>query len=648
MKLREGSCGSRGVTVPGARHGRRCAVPVLAAKKDSSPWSTGGPKRGSGGGGSSGGKGGSGGGSAKPKGSGPAGGSGSGSGSGAGAGSSGSPWRDTPAKQGLPAKRTKGGASAGGFAAGLGVGRAGGLSSRLVAPPEVTMTDPVAITLLDELEPSKATPEPRWGTFCSHLTGEWVGQYAAYTPWEGKPEPAWMDERGKYVTVVYTRCLEHRTRVPTGAAEADVLLRRIGRCTKLPALADMRLPADGLEPPPAAAPAAAASTSTPSVPSAPAPEWEDVDTEALSFNAEGVVVFDGGYYSAGPEYIGQQAVKLVDDEALQELPEPGAQGAGQGGRAASGADASAWARPQGGGAAAEDYEEDEVDEDEHEDGSTLLPTSTSVFEQCLVDPGARGRVRLKLTLRIGQLESGEVDVEVLRILLFREEWLGPTATERLGVRPEAVKVLQPPCTDLPRPTPEQLQGSWNVFTVGATGVDEVDPLTGEERAVWVYSSTEEQQLWDASSAPPMGDDGGSYWLPGGLVLSLRMVDNYVPADLADSSDLDQSGSDSDADSRSRSGSASGSGSGPSSSHHVNGNGSSVVPRGVARGERGAGSGGGGEGEGRAYPRGLCLSTAWLWREGSVSVVEREYDGYGYLREVRLSQGVKGGWSGGRM
>lgn len=46
------------------------------------------------------------------------------------------------------------------------------------------------------------------------------------------------------------------------------------------------------------------------------------------------------------------------------------------------------------------------------DGSTVTPTTTSVFEQCLVDWGRKLRVRVKMTLRIGQLPSGEVDVEV--------------------------------------------------------------------------------------------------------------------------------------------------------------------------------------------------------------------------------------------
>ena len=52
--------------------------------------------------------------------------------------------------------------------------------------------------------------------------------------------------------------------------------------------------------------------------------------------------------------------------------------------------------------------------------------------------------------------------------------------------------------------------------------------------------------------------------------------------------------------------------------------------------------------GAMYGASLCLGMSWSWREGSVSQIEREYDGYGYLREVRLGQAVKGGWSGGRI
>ncbi|EFJ46014.1 hypothetical protein VOLCADRAFT_93813 [Volvox carteri f. nagariensis] len=627
------------------------------------------------------------------------------------------PWKDkdTPVRQGKPARpsRSAGGSFGAGGTTGLaGVGSAAGagrLASRLAAaappppPSETTITDPINVTLLDELSPPEAAPEPRWSTFCSHLEGQWVGQYGAYTPWEGKPEPAWMDERGKYITLVYTRALEQRVKypvvqdvngdgehVPAGKAaagagaghdekaaaarvtsleaekdfagalahEADLLVRKIGRCTKLAALSDLRLR------PPAAAAAAATPVdagATDGEPSASGAgmvydildeeEEEDVDVEALTFNSDGVVVFDGGNYSAGPEYIGQQPIKLVNSDTIMGLSEDDQADddvAAAAARARSGAAASTSASLGGAakaksaaaaaaaasrGAAAtygmnnnsggdddgDDDEDDDADGDEEDSSdATLLPTSTSVFEQCLVDWGSRSRMRLKLTLRIGQLENGEVDVEVLRILLFTEEWVGPASAVS---PPSQVKILEKPCTALPRPTPVQLQlhsfaGSWNVFTTCATSVDEVDPRSGEEQVVWVYSSTEEQQLWDTSALPPSGDDGGCFWLPGGVVLSLRMVDNYVPVDLDLDSESGGSGSESD------------------------------------RGGGGASTNGNGNGNGlessRTYPRGLCLGMAWLWREGSVSVLEREYDGYGYLREVRLSQGVKGGWAGGRM
>ncbi|GIL79715.1 hypothetical protein Vretifemale_9002 [Volvox reticuliferus] len=390
---------------------------------------------------------------------------------------------------------------------------------------------------------------------------------------------------------------------------ADLLIRKIGRCTKLAALPDMRL-----RPLQKGTPMAAAE-----VEQAEVEEDDDVDVEALAFNSDGVVVFDGANYSAGPEYIGQQSIKLVSNEAIVRLSEDeedkrlveGDQEEAMAARVRSNDAASTSALSRSAGrTAAED-----VDEDEDED-STLLPTTTSVFEQCLVDWGSRTRMRLKLTLKIGQLDNGEVDVEVLRILLFTEEWLGPASGERLAYPLDGVKVLARPCTELPRPTPAQLQGSWNVFTVSATGIDEVDPLSGEERVVWMYGSMEEQQLWGTSAAPPSGDDGGCFWLPGGIVLSLRMVDNYVPVDL--DLDLESDGSE--------------------SGSQISSNGSSYNGNGNGNGNRAQ----------RTYPRGLCLGMGWLWREGSVSLIEREYDGYGYLREVRLAQAVKGGWSGGRM
>jgi hypothetical protein len=42
------------------------------------------------------------------------------------------------------------------------------------------------VALQDELSGWEPAPAPLWGTFCGHLEGEWLGQYAAYTPWGGE------------------------------------------------------------------------------------------------------------------------------------------------------------------------------------------------------------------------------------------------------------------------------------------------------------------------------------------------------------------------------------------------------------------------------------------------------------------------------
>lgn len=98
------------------------------------------------------------------------------------------------------------------------------------------------------------------------------------------------------------------------------------------------------------------------------------------------------------------------------------------------------------------------------------------------------------------------------------------------------------------------------------------------------------------------DEGGTFWLPGGVVASFRMV-GPPPAPSSSSS--------------STGGSSSG-----------NGKGRAVQPP--------------------LQPRGLVLSLAWLVREGMVVYIEREYEAGGQLLEVRSGSAVKGAWAGGRM
>ena len=48
------------------------------------------------------------------------------------------------------------------------------------------------------------------------------------------------------------------------------------------------------------------------------------------------------------------------------------------------------------------------------------------------------------------------------------------------------------------------------------------------------------------------------------------------------------------------------------------------------------------------PRGVVFRLGWELRDGTVRVLEREYDGDGILIEVRSKNCVRGNWIGGRM
>lgn len=60
----------------------------------------------------------------------------------------------------------------------------------------------------------------------NHVSGEWLGQYAAYAPWDGMPEPCWQDEHRKLIKLVYTKSLEDR---PVGDTEGRLLRRWVPR-----------------------------------------------------------------------------------------------------------------------------------------------------------------------------------------------------------------------------------------------------------------------------------------------------------------------------------------------------------------------------------------------------------------------------------
>ncbi|GAX74326.1 hypothetical protein CEUSTIGMA_g1775.t1 [Chlamydomonas eustigma] len=553
-----------------------------------------------------------------------------------------------------------------------------GSSKKQDIKKDLTISVPIQVTLLEEGK-SEMTESPIWATFCNHVSGEWIGQYGAYTPWEGKPEPVWINPAdNKYKDWVFSRCVEYRGSDEDGD---DKLIRKMGRATTLEALKALPLSTEGLD------------------------VVEDIDVEALSYNSEGVVVFTGGHYSAGPDYIGLPNYKILqqdDDE------EESAAEADDHVQSVKGKGEQSTALGEG---QSKDAGDDEDEGAASDSKRVQAPTSTSIVEQCLMDWGSHSRMRVKTTLRIGHdEENGEVDVSILRVLVIKEFWSGmpstmspamssspskglsiasatsSTPSSQVKILFDETVVLPPlaageastshstspssssanppptsdrttvtktssistgaiststdfnahmtmskwfpkPCVELPRPSLRAVNGNWSCFTISAVAIEEEDPLTGVESVNWVYSSMEDKQEWQLQSqssniacdledkgAPKDGEDGGVLWLPGGIMVSFRMVefqnDEEEPQDTE----------------------------GEVSQHHLPG----TLKQGIkAKGmvDKEALS---------RPPRGLCIGLTWMHTDGQALQVERYYDGEGVLRDVRHTSAVKGGWSGGSM
>ena len=261
---------------------------------------------------------------------------------------------------------------------------------------------------------------------------------------------------------------------------------------------------------------------------------DDVDVEGFGYNVEGAVIFDGGCYSVGPAYIGPLGDAIAGDSN---------EGSAAGGRVyGDGGEASELGL--GEGEEEEGLEEGEGEEEEEGLVSTAAgaaAAATVMIEQVLTVAGDK-RMRLVATLKVAAIPGREVEVEVVRLLLFKEHWAGMTPTPVGAVAVGGVgdeststttassssssvisdgpgRVVQIPgtvrlqgdgqaastntsssssssggglrlssserwdlaCIDLPRAQPDQLVGAWQVFTVAAQPVVEMDPDTLTER-----------------------------------------------------------------------------------------------------------------------------------------------------------------------
>ncbi len=208
---------------------------------------------------------------------------------------------------------------------------------------------------------------------------------------------------------------------------------------------------------------------------------DSVDVEALSNNTNGVVFFNGGSYSAGPDFIGKAGA--LHDGRVGPLPCRGKavfphcnsllgqrDGCGESHQSCGHSKAfpnaqwltqvsivAAVAAPAAGpptykilqdeGPSSEDEAQasgeasgqergrEAEDAGEEVPSTASAPGSISIMESCLVDWASKSRVRLKVTVRITHdPDNGEAELDVLRVLLFREAWVGQVGVPAADVR----------------------------------------------------------------------------------------------------------------------------------------------------------------------------------------------------------------------
>jgi hypothetical protein len=419
---------------------------------------------------------------------------------------------------------------------------------------EVYLTPFLNSEITEILTGNEHVPEPLWSSWTGHVGGVWVGQCAAFQPTTGLAEPiALGGENGK--TKLYALqqcCVEERE----AAGDADVMVRRTARATTTTELEKEMAAGGALQFDP-----------TLSV------DWE---IEEITNGQEGLFIFDGGSYTAGP-------VLLCQDEELVAGRNGGGDGADDdddppalGSRTILDTDALFRNNATSGTTTAvemqafntgdfedsnEDFvaveeedslvllddfddcdseeEEDEEDYEEYilEEESPPPQGCTTLIEHCM-QYGGEQRVRIRLTLAsllveddgdggsstsAAAAEHAELDVNLLRVSICREDWEGAPGRYTASSQGASAKKEQA-VSAAKRLRPKDIAGFWNVFEVIATTAADVDMRTGLPALIPIYTSREVQKLVQLPSKKfeeeQGGVSGGTLWLPHSVAVQL--------------------------------------------------------------------------------------------------------------------------------
>jgi len=377
-------------------------------------------------------------------------------------------------------------------------------------------------------------PEPLWSPWCGHVGGVWVGQAAAYCPTSGLAEPISLggDDGKTKLYALQQCCVEERE----AAGDADVMVRRTARATTTQELEKEMAAGGALQFDP-----------TLSV------DWE---IEEITNGQEGVFIFDGGSYTAGPVFLCQDEEEQ-NSSAFGAAEDPDADPPASGSRTIL--DTNALFRDTGTAAkvsmeglnteGVEELEEEsmaELDADAEEglDSEEVYifeeeappppQGCTTVIEHCM-QYGGEQRVRIRLTVASMLLaeesddgggtasaaEHAELDVNLLRVSICREDWEGAPGKYTAPSQGTSAKKEQA-TSAAKRLRPKDVAGFWNVFEVIATTVSDVDMRTGQPALIPVYRSREVQRLVQlpASSFEQGGGSGGALWLPHSVAVQL--------------------------------------------------------------------------------------------------------------------------------
>eukprot|EP00892_Ulva_mutabilis_P006349 jgi/Ulvmu1/4086/UM019_0065.1 len=385
--------------------------------------------------------------------------------------------------------------------------------------PLPAVTAPPVVSTTEVLQASLPALDPWWSTFIGHSAGVWAGKCGAFNMADGCLET--MTLEGDNISVK-----ELHTRVKEVGGEVDgkeALLRE--------SLKQIRLKHIEQFP-------------------------DHAEKSCLMAHAPGLLHFDGGSYSLSLSDIGTNSVEVMDESELSDTALFGTEGTADGWQdegLASDASATEAAAPdqESTGSGVPDAQADERSGLEERHAAAPPAASAepggdqqlgglygdlegeeewqevareemlqeqlrgtckvAVLEHCLAESGSE-RVRLQLLLQTRGGRSEELDVQVLRLVMFKELWMG--AVEH-GSQPPLHKIN---IGDAKRARPDSLSGDFHTLTLTAAVVE---GDSGDE-PVKACFSREAAQAWGAPS-DTSSEEGVCWWLPHDVTVTLMMA-----------------------------------------------------------------------------------------------------------------------------